>query len=80
VPQIYDSQDASITNTIFLPEHIDFYLANFYSLFIYLEPYVWAAVTEHSKARTVFVRSNTGIGGSNPTKGMDKCLFCVCVT
>jgi hypothetical protein len=32
-------------------------------------------------ARYVFVRSNTGIVGSNPTRGMDVCmrLFCVCV-
>jgi hypothetical protein len=31
------------------------------------------------KARTVFVRSNTGIVGSSPTQGMDVCvrLFCV---
>jgi hypothetical protein len=27
-----------------------------------------------SKARTVFDRSNTGIGGSNPAQGMDVCL------
>jgi hypothetical protein len=34
-----------------------------------------------SKAWTVFARSNTGILGSNPTRGMDVCarLFCVCV-
>jgi hypothetical protein len=34
-----------------------------------------------SKAWTVFARSNTGIVGSNPTRGMDVCvrLFCVCV-
>jgi hypothetical protein len=34
-----------------------------------------------SKAWTVFDRSNTGIVGSNPTRGMDVCvrLFCVCV-
>jgi hypothetical protein len=32
-----------------------------------------------SKARTVFIRSNTEIVGSNPTGGMDVCvcLFCV---
>jgi hypothetical protein len=33
-----------------------------------------------SKARTVFGRSNTGIVGSNPTRGMDVCpRFCVFV-
>jgi hypothetical protein len=34
-----------------------------------------------SKAWTVFARSNAGIVGSNPTRGMDVCvcLFCVCV-
>jgi hypothetical protein len=33
------------------------------------------------QARTVFARSNIGIVGSNPTRGMDVCvrLFCVCV-
>jgi hypothetical protein len=33
-----------------------------------------------SKARTVFVRYNAGIRGSNPTQGMNVCvrLFCVC--
>jgi hypothetical protein len=31
--------------------------------------------------RAVFARSNTGIVGSNPTRGRDVCLrlFCVCV-
>jgi hypothetical protein len=33
-------------------------------------------VAARSKARTVFVRSNAGIVGSNPTQGMD---VCVCV-
>jgi hypothetical protein len=27
-----------------------------------------------SKAGTVFVRSNTGVMGSNPTRGMDVCV------
>jgi hypothetical protein len=38
-------------------------------------------VAPRSKARTVFARSNAGILGSNPTRGMDACvrLFCVCV-
>jgi hypothetical protein len=38
-------------------------------------------VAARSKASTVFARSNTGIVGSNPTRGMDVCLhlFCVCV-
>jgi hypothetical protein len=33
-----------------------------------------------SKTWTVFARSNTGVMGSNPTRGMDVCvrLFCVC--
>jgi hypothetical protein len=37
-------------------------------------------VAMRSKAWTVFIRSNTGILGSNPTWGMDVCmhLFCVC--
>jgi hypothetical protein len=43
-----------------------------------LEP---ITVAELSNAWTVFVRLNTGIVGSNPTRGMDVCvrLFCVCV-
>jgi hypothetical protein len=38
-------------------------------------------VTARSKALTVFARSNAGIVGSNPTRGMDVCvrLFFVCV-
>jgi hypothetical protein len=34
-----------------------------------------------SKAWNVFVRSNTGFVGSNPTRGMDVCvrLFYICV-
>jgi hypothetical protein len=37
-------------------------------------------VAARSKAWNVFVRSNPGIMGSNPTRGMDVCvrLFCVC--
>jgi hypothetical protein len=36
-------------------------------------------LAERSEARTVFGRSNTGIVGSNPTRGMDVCprFFCV---
>jgi hypothetical protein len=36
-------------------------------------------VAARSKAWTVFVRSNAGVVGSNPTRGMDVCvrLFCV---
>jgi hypothetical protein len=30
-------------------------------------------MAERSKAPTVFGRSNTGIMGSNPTRGMDVC-------
>jgi hypothetical protein len=39
------------------------------------------SVTERTKAWTVFVLSNTGIVGSNPTQVMNVCLylFCVCV-
>jgi hypothetical protein len=38
-------------------------------------------VAARSKARTVFVRSNTVIVGSNPTRDVDVCvyLFCICV-
>jgi hypothetical protein len=38
-------------------------------------------VAARSKAWNVFVRSNTGILGSNPTRGMNVCvrLFYVCV-
>jgi hypothetical protein len=38
-------------------------------------------VTARFKAWTVFARSNAGIVGSNPTRGIDVCvrLFCVCV-
>jgi hypothetical protein len=45
---------------------------------LYLKP---IAVASWSKASTVFARSNTGIVGSNPTRGMDVSarLFCVCV-
>jgi hypothetical protein len=38
-------------------------------------------MSPQSKAWTVFARLNTGVVGSNPTRGMDVCvrLFCVCV-
>jgi hypothetical protein len=38
-------------------------------------------VAARSKAGNVFALSNTGIAGSNPTRGMDVCprFFCVCV-
>jgi hypothetical protein len=38
-------------------------------------------VAARYKARTVFARSNAGVAGLNPTRGMDVCvrLFCVCV-
>jgi hypothetical protein len=51
----------------------------------YMRPTVWTDVVNafhhhqpvpmaaRSKARTVFDRSNTGIAGSNPTRGMDVC-------
>jgi hypothetical protein len=35
------------------------------------------AVTTRSEARTVFAHTNTEIVGSNPTRGMDVCVFCV---
>jgi hypothetical protein len=39
------------------------------------------AVAARSKAWPVFARSNAGVVGSNPTRGMDVCenLFCHCV-
>jgi hypothetical protein len=37
------------------------------------------AVAARAKSRTVFALSNTEIGGSNPTRGMDVCVFSVCV-
>jgi hypothetical protein len=36
-------------------------------------------VAERSKACTVFVRSEAGTLGSNPTQGMDVWCVCVCV-
>jgi hypothetical protein len=43
--------------------------------------YLPITVVARSKAWTVLARLNTGIVGSNPTRGMDVCvrLFCVCV-
>jgi hypothetical protein len=39
------------------------------------------AVTKRSGAGNIFVRSKTGIVGSNPIRGKDVCLrfFCVCI-
>jgi hypothetical protein len=37
------------------------------------------AVVARSKVRNVFTRSNTGIIGSNPTLGMDVCVYSVFV-
>jgi hypothetical protein len=41
----------------------------------------WTFFDSSRPVLVVFVRSNTGIVGSNPTQGMDACLrlFCVCV-
>jgi hypothetical protein len=36
-------------------------------------------VAARSKAWTVFILSNAGIVGSNPTRGMDACLYLFCV-
>jgi hypothetical protein len=36
-------------------------------------------VAARSKTRNVFTRSNTGIVGSNPTHGMDVCVYSVFV-
>jgi hypothetical protein len=48
-----------------------------YFIFLFImKPIVGAA---RPKARTVFVRSNTEIMGSNPTGGMDVCVCSVCV-
>jgi hypothetical protein len=46
-------------------------------LYYYITPITVAA---RYQAGTVFVSSNAGIAGSNPTRGMDVCvrLFCVC--
>jgi hypothetical protein len=54
------------------------YMALKLCMVMYLLPITVAA---RSKARTIFVLSNTGIVGSNPNWGMDVCvhLFCVCV-
>jgi hypothetical protein len=35
------------------------------------------SVTLRSKAWTVMARSNTGIAGSNPTRGINVCIVCV---
>jgi hypothetical protein len=50
-------------------------------LFIVIGHRRWITVPARSKVRTVFASSNTGIVGSNPTRGMDDCvrIFCVCV-
>jgi hypothetical protein len=41
-----------------------------------LEP---VSMAGRSKASTVFGRSNIGIAGSNPARGMDVCVFLCCV-
>jgi hypothetical protein len=38
-----------------------------------------APIAAQSKARTVFGRSNVGIAGSDPARGMDVCLCFFCV-
>jgi hypothetical protein len=59
---------------------------NIFKIFSIFVNYIWYTYTSpftvaaRSKAWTVFVRSNTGIVGSNHTWGIDDCvrLFCVC--
>jgi hypothetical protein len=48
---------------------------------ISVAPLLLITVAARSKARNVFACLNTGVMGSNPTRGMDVCeyIFCVCV-
>jgi hypothetical protein len=49
---------------------------------IYICICIWPiTMAARSTAWTVFVRSNAGIVGPNPTQGMDvcPCLFCICI-
>jgi hypothetical protein len=58
---------------------LDFITLKVFKWYLYeLQP---ITVVARTKACTDFARSNTGIAGSNPTRGMDVCvrLFCVCV-
>jgi hypothetical protein len=53
-----------------------------YLFSIYLTTFITAqpiTVAAWSKARTVFARSNAGIVGSNPNRGMDVCVYFVFV-
>jgi hypothetical protein len=55
--------------------HFHAYLISFDWITAVILKNISAPVTEaaRSKAQNVFVRSNTGIVGSNPTQGMDVC-------
>jgi hypothetical protein len=55
-------------------------IITFVTNILYDGPRAWpTTVTAQSKAWIVFARSNIGVVGSNPTRGMDVCmrLFCV---
>jgi hypothetical protein len=44
------------------------------NLYIHLATFMPITVAARSKARNVFARSNAGIVGANPTRGMDVCV------
>jgi hypothetical protein len=60
-------------NPIYLPEK--------YSVKVWLLPYEKKDLIYLTHITNVFARTNTGVVGSNPNRGMDICLrlFCVCV-
>jgi hypothetical protein len=58
----------------------DFFRTNSVLLILYLGNINWpVTVAAQSKALNVFARSNTGIVGSNPARGMNVCVYSVFV-
>jgi hypothetical protein len=63
---------------------IQIYLVMYWCIlykFLYFKVMAVIVLDAGHSGRAVFARSNTGIVGSNPARGMDACLrlFCVCV-
>jgi hypothetical protein len=58
---------------------IKFFQTCFYWFHLRSENKIQITTAAGSNARTVFARSNAGIVGSNPIRGMDVCvrLFCM---
>jgi hypothetical protein len=81
----YQSSDSNRKQYVYKSE--GFRLSQFTSSPGHTERYLFCVINAlsisaaaQSKAWTVFARSNAGVAGSNPTRGMDVCVHLFCVS